>query len=142
MEIGGTLPQQISSCLEELDTLMTVNSPIVSSMVVAVKRFISSSKGDIVEMIMNIMSIRDIKTLSMETKLSKLGMDSLMIVEFSLSTRACIQLGADTYRTSINDTESIEDIVEVKTVKKLMELLTCCDIGGRREAKSRENYKT
>jgi fatty acid synthase len=83
MEIGGTLPQRISSCLEELDTLMTVNSPIVSSMVVAAKRFIGSSKGDIVEMIMNIMSIRDIKTLSMETKLSELGMDSLMTVEIS-----------------------------------------------------------
>lgn len=83
MEIGGTLQQRISSCLEELDTLMTVNSPIVSSMVVAEKRFVGGGKGGIVEMIMNIMSIRDIKTLSLETKLSELGMDSLMTVEIS-----------------------------------------------------------
>lgn len=84
MEIGGTLQQRISSCLEELDTLMTVNDAIVSSMVVAEKRFSGSgAKGGIIEMIMNIMSIKDIKTLSLETKLSELGMDSLMTVEIS-----------------------------------------------------------
>lgn len=83
MEIGGTLQQRISSCLEELDTLMIVNEPIVSSMVVAEKRFKGSGKGGVIEMIMNIMSIKDIKTLSLETKLSELGMDSLMTVEIS-----------------------------------------------------------
>lgn len=83
MEIGGTLQQRISSCLEELDTLLTVNDPIVASMVVAEKRYTGSGKGSIIEMIMNIMSIKDIKTLSLETKLSELGMDSLMTVEIS-----------------------------------------------------------
>lgn len=83
MEIGGTLQQRISSCLEELDKLMTVNEPIVSSMVVAEKRYKGSGKGGVIEMIMNIMSIKDIKTLSLETKLSEMGMDSLMTVEIS-----------------------------------------------------------
>lgn len=40
-----------------------------------------SSKLNILERIMSIMSIRDIKSLSMETSLSELGIDSLMTVE-------------------------------------------------------------
>ncbi|KAG5667645.1 hypothetical protein PVAND_015619 [Polypedilum vanderplanki] len=83
LEIGGTLPQRISSCLEVLDTLMTVKNPIVSSMVVAEKHNKNSGKDGIVKMIMNIMSIKDVKSLSIETKLSELGMDSLMTVEIS-----------------------------------------------------------
>lgn len=81
MEIGGTMQQRISSCLEELDSLITINEPIVSSMVVAEKRQVSSSKGSILDSIMNILSIRDMKSLSMETSMSELGMDSLMAVE-------------------------------------------------------------
>lgn len=81
MEIGGTLQQRISSCLEELDPLISVKQPLVSSMVVAEKRYSAGGKGNILEMIMNIMSIRDVKSLSMETTLSELGMDSLMTVE-------------------------------------------------------------
>jgi len=75
------LQQRISSCLEELDNLLTVNEPLVSSMVVAEKRYSSSGKANILEAIMNVMAIRDVKLLSMETTLSELGMDSLMTVE-------------------------------------------------------------
>lgn len=81
MEIGGTLQQRISSCLDELDALLSVDEPLVASMVVAEKRYSSSGKGSILEAIMNIMSIRDAKSLSMETTLTELGMDSLMTVE-------------------------------------------------------------
>lgn len=82
MEISGTLPQRITSCLEVLDTLLTYdNEPIVASMVVAEKHFDESKKGNVIEAIMNIMAIRDRKQISMEASLSKLGMDSLMGVE-------------------------------------------------------------
>ncbi|CAO1403431.1 unnamed protein product [Diamesa serratosioi] len=81
MEIGGTLQQRISSCLDEMDTLMTINEPIVASMVVAEKVIRSGGKGNIIESVMNIMSIRDIKSISMDSTLSELGMDSLMAVE-------------------------------------------------------------
>ncbi|XP_053693616.1 fatty acid synthase [Sabethes cyaneus] len=81
MEIGGTLQQRISSCLQELDPLLTTPDPIVASMVVAEKRVRSSGKDNIIESVMNIMSIRDIKSVSMDTTLSELGMDSLMAVE-------------------------------------------------------------
>lgn len=81
MEIGGTLQQRISSCLEELDTLMLVDEPLVSSMVVAEKKIVGSSKGNILETIIAIMGIRDMKSISLDTTLSELGMDSLMAVE-------------------------------------------------------------
>ena len=81
MEIGGTLQQRISSCLEVLDPLLAINEPVVSSMVVAEKRFNATHTGNVLEAVMNIMGIRDMKSFSMEATLSELGMDSLMTVE-------------------------------------------------------------
>jgi fatty acid synthase, animal type len=81
MTIGGTLTQGIVSCLEVLDSLLTVDETIVASMIVAEKRVDDSKKGNILDTIFNIMSIRDRKAISMETSLSQLGMDSLMGVE-------------------------------------------------------------
>lgn len=79
MEIGGTLQQRISSCLTELDPLLTiVNEPVVSSMVVAEKRAGSDGKGNLIESVLNIMGIRDIKTVSSTATLSEVGMDSLV----------------------------------------------------------------
>lgn len=81
MEIGGTLQQRISSCLAELDALLTTeNEPIVSSMVVAEKRIGSDGKGNLIECVSNIMGIRDIKTVSSTATLSEVGMDSLVSV--------------------------------------------------------------
>lgn len=81
MEIGGTLQQRISSCLAELDVLLTSTEPIVGSMVVAEKRAGSGGKGNIIDSVLNIMGIRDIKQISMTASLSEVGMDSLMAVE-------------------------------------------------------------
>jgi fatty acid synthase, animal type len=81
MTIGGTLPQRITNCLEVLDSLLNVNETIVSSMIVAEKKFDDVKKGNIIDTIFNIMSIRDRKAISMDTTLSRLGMDSLMGVE-------------------------------------------------------------
>jgi fatty acid synthase, animal type len=81
MEISGTLPQRITNCLEVLDTLLFVDEPVVASMVVAEKRFDDIKKGNIIDAVLNIMSIRDRKAVSMDASLSRLGMDSLMGVE-------------------------------------------------------------
>lgn len=81
MEISGTLPQRITSCLEVLDSLLSSEEPVVASMVVAEKRFDDVKKGNIVDAVLNIMSIRDKKSISMDASLSRLGMDSLMGVE-------------------------------------------------------------
>ena len=81
MEISGTLPQRITSCLEVMDILLSVDEPVVASMVVAEKRFEDIKKGNIIDAVLNIMSIRDRKSVSMDASLSRLGMDSLMGVE-------------------------------------------------------------
>lgn len=76
---GGTLQQRISSCLIELDALLTTDTePVVASMVVAEKRIGSDGKGNLIECVCNIMGIRDIKTVSSTASLSEVGMDSLV----------------------------------------------------------------
>jgi len=80
--IGGTLQQKIGNCLELLDDLLTQkNNPIVSSMVVAEKRASSSNAGTIVDTVVNILGLRDLKTISLHSTLAELGMDSMMAVE-------------------------------------------------------------
>jgi fatty acid synthase, animal type len=81
MEISGTLPQNIRNCLDVLDELLTTKEAVVASMVVAEKKFEDGKKGSIIDVVLNIMSIRDKKSLSMDSTLSRLGMDSLMGVE-------------------------------------------------------------
>uniref|UniRef100_A0A1B0G5K6 Uncharacterized protein n=1 Tax=Glossina morsitans morsitans TaxID=37546 RepID=A0A1B0G5K6_GLOMM len=81
LDIGGTLQQRISSCLQELDTLLSAPDAIVASMVVAEKRLGSSGSENIMETVMNIMAIRDMKSISLGATLSEMGMDSLMAVE-------------------------------------------------------------
>lgn len=82
-EIGGTLPQSIISCIEVLDDLLTSDDPIVSSMIVADKHANDSKKGNIIDMILKIMGVRDRKTISMDSTLTQLGIDSLMGVEIA-----------------------------------------------------------
>lgn len=80
--IGGTLQQKIGNCLEILDDLLTQkNHPIVSSMVVAEKRASTSNAGTIVDTVINILGLRDLKTISLHSTLAELGMDSMMAVE-------------------------------------------------------------
>ncbi|XP_053675149.1 fatty acid synthase-like [Anopheles nili] len=81
MEIGGTLQQRLSSCIQVLDHLLSTDDPIVASMVVAEKRSSSGGAKNIVEAVMNIMNIRDMKSVSVESTLADIGMDSLMAVE-------------------------------------------------------------
>lgn len=83
MQISGTLPQGITSCLEVLDTLLLSEEAVVSSMVVAEKHFSDFKKDNIIEALCNILGIRDKKTISMDSPLSKLGMDSLMTIEIT-----------------------------------------------------------
>lgn len=83
MQISGTLPQRIASCLEVLDTLLLSEDAVVSSMVVAEKHFSDFKKDNIIEALCNILGIRDKKTISMDSPLSKLGMDSLMTIEIT-----------------------------------------------------------
>lgn len=80
-DFGGTLTQPISSCLEALDILLASKDPIVSSMVIAEKHMEDFKKGNVIDMILNIMGIRDKKSISTDSTLTQLGIDSLMGVE-------------------------------------------------------------
>ncbi|XP_076644466.1 fatty acid synthase [Halictus rubicundus] len=79
--VGGTLQQRISSCLEELDKFLCQTRPIVASMVVAEKRPSASEASTVLEAVMAIMSIKDLKNVSQSASLADLGMDSMMAVE-------------------------------------------------------------
>ncbi|XP_046609411.1 fatty acid synthase-like [Neodiprion virginianus] len=78
--VGGTLQQRILSCLQELDGFLNQDSPVVSSMVVAEKKS-GGAKGNILDTVVDIMGLKDLKTVSLQTPLSELGMDSMMAVE-------------------------------------------------------------
>lgn len=85
-EIAGTLQQRIGSCLAELDVLLTSPEAVVASMVVAKKRSASDERANVasatvLESVLHIMCIRNMNSISMNTSLSELGMDSLMTVE-------------------------------------------------------------
>nr|QNL15122.1 fatty acid synthase 2 [Meteorus pulchricornis] len=79
--IGGTLQQKITSCLQELNGFLTQNEPIVASMVVAEKKSGGSGSSSIVDTVLEIMNVKDLKAISHQTALSELGMDSMMAVE-------------------------------------------------------------
>lgn len=81
MEISGTLPQRITNCMEVLDTLLIVDEPVVASMMIAEKRSNDAEKGNVIDVVLGIMSIRDKKSVSKDTLLAQLGMDSLTGVE-------------------------------------------------------------
>lgn len=83
MQISGTLPQSITSCIEVLDNLLTSKEPIVASMVVAEKKIFDFKKENIIDSLFNILGIRDKNSISMDSPLSKLGMDSLTAIEIS-----------------------------------------------------------
>ncbi|CAD6237321.1 GSCOCG00002249001-RA-CDS, partial [Cotesia congregata] len=83
--IGGTLQQKITSCLQELNNFLMQSNPIVSSMVVAEKRAGTNGPLNVVETVLNIMGLKDLKSVSQHTSLAELGMDSMMAVEIKQS---------------------------------------------------------
>ncbi|KAF7272913.1 hypothetical protein GWI33_014349 [Rhynchophorus ferrugineus] len=81
MEIGGTLQQRISHCLEVMDLfLKQTESAVVSSVVVAEKRS-GTTADNIVSAVANILGIKDLKTISFQATLAEVGMDSMTAVE-------------------------------------------------------------
>lgn len=80
LELLGTFLQGISSCLFLMDQFLTQSDPIVSSMVVADKRVLTKEES-VVNIVANILGLRDLKTISFSSTLPELGMDSITIVE-------------------------------------------------------------
>ncbi|XP_014477063.1 PREDICTED: fatty acid synthase [Dinoponera quadriceps] len=78
--ISGTLQQSISSCLEKLEVFLLRDHAVVASVVIAEKR-LAYTAFNIVETVMNIMGVKDLKTVAQHVLLAELGMDSMMAVE-------------------------------------------------------------
>ncbi|XP_065204931.1 fatty acid synthase-like [Planococcus citri] len=76
--IGGTLQQNIESCLKTLNLFMKQPSPIVSSMIVPPKHH---AETDVINVIANILGIKDINSISLTWTLPELGMDSILALE-------------------------------------------------------------
>uniref|UniRef100_A0A8C3MLY0 Fatty acid synthase n=1 Tax=Geospiza parvula TaxID=87175 RepID=A0A8C3MLY0_GEOPR len=82
--VGGTIPQQMSSCLEVLDVFLNQPHPVMSSFVLAEKvsaKAEGGSQRDLVEAVAHILGVRDVSSLNAESSLADLGLDSLMGVE-------------------------------------------------------------
>lgn len=114
MEIGGTLQQRISSCLQELDRLLSSEDPIVSSMVVAEKRSGRSGNENIIDAVMNIMGIRDLKSVSLGTTLSEMGMDSLMAVEIKQTLERDFELILTPQDLRLLTFQKLQEFVDAK----------------------------
>nr|QNL15121.1 fatty acid synthase 1 [Meteorus pulchricornis] len=82
-EVGGTLPQRMSSCLATMDIFLQQPHPVLASMVLADKHKPGDggSQISLVESVGNILGIKDIKTVNSANTLADLGMDSLMGTE-------------------------------------------------------------
>lgn len=82
INIGGTHPQRIPSCLTTLDKFLNSPFSVCSSIVKADKKTGSSSGGktDLLKTVCNILGVKS-ASLSPSTTLAELGMDSLMGVE-------------------------------------------------------------
>ena len=82
-EVGGTLPQRMSSCLSTMDTFLQQPHPVLASMVLAEKNKGSDSQNQVglLEAVGNILGIKDVKSVNPNNSLADLGMDSLMGTE-------------------------------------------------------------
>ncbi|KAI4464807.1 fatty acid synthase [Holotrichia oblita] len=77
--IDGTIPQRICSCLQQLDKFLFQSETIVASMVVAPNN--CRGENDLFEDIMNIFGITNIGSISMQSTLPEIGLDSITLVE-------------------------------------------------------------
>jgi fatty acid synthase len=115
--VGGTLPQRMISCLETIDYFLqqSRNLPVVSSYVLAEKLQKTSgsaaASASLIETIANILGISDASTMSSESTLADLGLDSLGSVEIK-------QLLEQKYSVSLANSKEIQQL----TVKRLREI--------------------
>ncbi|XP_055680186.1 fatty acid synthase-like [Lutzomyia longipalpis] len=80
--IGGTLPQRMVSCLQTLDLFMQQPHAVLASMVLADKRkSANSGEASPATCVANILGFSDLSKIPNSSKLTDLGMDSLMGAE-------------------------------------------------------------
>ncbi|XP_037026904.1 fatty acid synthase-like [Bradysia coprophila] len=91
VDLRGTVPKRMDTCLNALDELLTHSEPTVACTQVQLKKQQTTNKFNVTESICQILGI-DQKLISMNARLSHLGMDSLMAVEVRQMLRREINL--------------------------------------------------
>ncbi|KAK5643465.1 hypothetical protein RI129_007310 [Pyrocoelia pectoralis] len=99
-EVGGTLPQRMTSCLNTIAIFLQQPHAVVSSVVLAEKKKSggSGSELSITDAVANILGIKDLKTMPPTATLGNLGMDSLMSSEIKQALER-------NYDTTLSDQE-------------------------------------
>lgn len=81
VKIGAMIFQNIDSCLEVMDSLLTSEDPIVCSYIFEEKHFSTGKKDEMASRLLKIMGIKDVNAYPKDTKILDFGMDSLLSVE-------------------------------------------------------------
>ncbi|KAJ6641557.1 Fatty acid synthase, partial [Pseudolycoriella hygida] len=100
VSLRGTIPKRMDSCLRALDKLLMNSEPTVACTQMAIKKQKSMKKCNMLESICEIVGV-DPKLVSVDAKLSHLGVDSLMVVELRQMLRRefNLELGLDDLKT-------------------------------------------
>lgn len=85
IEVGGTVPQHMSSCLATMDIFLQQPHPVLASAVLAEKFKLDDDKVDLLTTVANILGIKDANSINPNITLADLGMDSLMGTEIKQS---------------------------------------------------------
>lgn len=81
-EVGGTLPQLMSSCLATMDIFLQQPHPVLASSVLADKhKSVVGDKTNLITTVANILGVKDANLINCNNSLADLGMDSLMGTE-------------------------------------------------------------
>ncbi|XP_039306405.1 fatty acid synthase-like [Solenopsis invicta] len=82
VEVSGSIPQQISSCLATMDIFLQQPHPVLASSVLAKKyKSDNGNKTNLIAIVTNILGIKDVDSINPNNTLADLGMDSLMGTE-------------------------------------------------------------
>jgi fatty acid synthase len=81
VDMEGTVPESISSCLDKLDLLISNPNPIVLNTILIEKKSGHDSELRFTDKILRIFNIKSIKSIPPEMTLSELGFDSLGLIE-------------------------------------------------------------
>ena len=92
-ELSGAVMQRILSCLEIMDFLLQQPYPVVATLILAEKRKTddSTKQSNLLVDVANILGIKDMKNINMNSSLSDIGMDSLMQTEI----KEAVQINCD-----------------------------------------------
>ncbi|XP_077551457.1 fatty acid synthase-like [Haemaphysalis longicornis] len=131
VNLSGTVPQRISSCLEVMDRFLRLNYPVMSSVVKedAYSSTATQVKRDLVQAVLHILGVKDPSRKDPNMRLGELGMDSLIGVEVKQTIER-------DYDVSLS-MQQVQDL----TIKNLQEIAARGPGGDMRAADEKSSKK-